>query len=99
MQSPMRFAKEPPDVKLPLSLGQPIAFASHCTTVRSIVVAAGPDRQAVAFWCNTLAANAPRTAIGSPEPNTYPKNRGDAGRELPNTSGKSVNALVPKPSR
>jgi hypothetical protein len=39
-------------------------------TVRSMATAAGADRQAVAFWWSTLAANTPKTPTGSPDPKT-----------------------------
>ncbi len=95
---PTPFADEPPTVKLPLNPEQPTASANHFTTVRSIVVAEGADRQDVAFWCKTLEAKSPKTPTGSPEPNTYPKNRGEAGREYWNTRFSKSNASVPIPS-
>jgi hypothetical protein len=49
MQRPMRFADDPPRVRLPLKPSQPIAEASQRTTVRSMALADGPERQAVAF--------------------------------------------------
>ena len=45
----MRFADDPPRVRLPLNPSQPIAEESQRMMVRSIALADGPDRQAVAF--------------------------------------------------
>lgn len=45
----MRFADEPPSVRLPENSSQPIAEASQRTTVRSMALAEGPERHAVAF--------------------------------------------------
>src|SRR2546427_12648208 len=46
MARAIRLAEEPPPVRLPRKLPQPIACASHSTTVRSIVTAAGAERHA-----------------------------------------------------
>ena len=53
----------------------------------------------MAFWCKTLEAKSPNAPMGSPEPNTYPKNRGEAGREYWNTLVSESNASGPIPSR
>ena len=45
----IRFALDPPPVRIPRKLSQPMASANQPTTVRSIVTAAGADRQAVTF--------------------------------------------------
>jgi hypothetical protein len=70
MASPMRFADEPPPVRLPTKPGQPMASASQRTTTRSMVTAAGDERQAVTFWFRTLARRSPSAATGSPDPRT-----------------------------
>jgi len=49
MQRPMRFADDPPRVRLPENPSHPMAEVSHRTTVRSMALAEGPERQAVAF--------------------------------------------------
>src|SRR6185503_12732977 len=64
---PIRFAIEPPPVKLPVKPEQPIASASHRTTSCSIVIAAGDERHAVTFWFSTLATRSATAATGSPE--------------------------------
>jgi hypothetical protein len=66
----MRLAAEPPPHRLPMKPGHPTASASQPTTVRSIVVPAGADRQDVTFWLRTAASHSPRTPTGSPEPTT-----------------------------
>jgi len=43
MHKPMRFAEEPPRVRLPLNPWHPTAVASHRRTARSIVIAAGAE--------------------------------------------------------
>ena len=45
----MRFADDPPRVRLPENPSQPMAQASQRTTVRSMTLAEGPERHAVAF--------------------------------------------------
>jgi hypothetical protein len=45
----MRLADDPPTVRLPEKPSQPIAEASQRTMVRSMALAEGPERQAVAF--------------------------------------------------
>jgi len=67
---PMRFADDPPPTRLPVKPSQPTAPASQRSTVRSIVTAAGADRQAVTFWFSTDAYRSPIAATGSPEPST-----------------------------
>src|SRR5437870_9387592 len=52
---PIKFARDPPPVRLPRKPAHPIASASQPTTVRSSVTAAGAERQAVTFWLSTLA--------------------------------------------
>src|SRR6266851_8309813 len=70
-------AIEPPLVSRPrASLSYPIKEPSQRTTVRSISVAAGPDRQDVTFAFSADAirsANAPAGVAGDA---TYPKKRG-----------------------
>jgi len=51
----MRFASDPPLVGPPANPAHPIASASQATTVRSIVIATGDERQAVTFWFRTEA--------------------------------------------
>ena len=46
---------EPPLVKVPAKPLQPIAPASHPSTLRSIATAAGAERHAVTFWFSTDA--------------------------------------------
>jgi len=70
IMSAMRLADEPPPVRLPTKPGQPIASASQPTTTRSMVTAAGAERQAVTFWFRTLARRSAKAATGSPEPRT-----------------------------
>ena len=53
--SAIRFAIEPPPLRLPLNPLHPIASASQRTTVRSTVTALGAERQAVTFWLSTEA--------------------------------------------
>src|SRR5579884_1377821 len=97
MASPIRFAGEPPPVRLPEKPLQPIASASHPTTVCSIVTAAGEERQAVTFWFRTLVKRSAMAATGSPEPSTYPKKRGLGGREWLRTSPRLENTAGPIP--
>src|SRR6516225_7951926 len=94
----MRFADEPPPVRLPAKPRQPIASASHPTTTRSMVTAAGAERQAVTFWFRTLARRSASAATGSPEPRTYPKNRGLGGRDSSTTRPSASSAAGPRPS-
>ena len=53
--SAIRFASDAPFVKLPTKPSHPIALVSQLMTVRSIVTAAGAERQAVAFWFSSDA--------------------------------------------
>ena len=96
--SPIRLAAEPPLARIPPKPGQPTASAIHDTTVRSIVAAAGDDRQAARFWFNTEAKKSARAPTGSPEPKTYPKKRPLPARECAATSSRSSNAAAPRPS-
>jgi hypothetical protein len=70
MARPIKFASDPPLVKIPPNPSQPIACASHEMTVRSITVVAGPDRHAVPFWLITEANRSPNAPTTSPEPIT-----------------------------
>ena len=47
-----------------------MASASQPTTIRSMVTAAGEERQAVTFWFTMLASRSAQAAMGSPEPST-----------------------------
>jgi hypothetical protein len=62
----MRFADDPPLVRLPPNPVQPTASASQRTTVRSIVTPTGDDRHAVTFWLMTDAKRSPSAPTGSP---------------------------------
>ena len=70
MARPIRFADEPPPVKLPVNPAHPIASASQPTTTRSMVTAEGDERHAVTFWFSTLASRSAAAPMGSPEPST-----------------------------
>jgi hypothetical protein len=43
-------------------------FTQPATTVRSIVTAAGDERQAVVFWFRIEVTRSPSAATGSPDP-------------------------------
>ena len=49
MARPMRFAADPPLVRVPAKPPQPTASASQRTTMRSMATPAGEDRHAVIF--------------------------------------------------
>src|SRR6266576_7166522 len=71
----VRFAIDPPLVSMPVAPGAyPISAASQRTTIRSISVAAGPERQDGTFELSAEAiksAKAPGAVAGEA---TYPKN-------------------------
>src|SRR5215469_1272633 len=66
----MRLALDPPAVRVPLKPEHPRACANHETTVRSMVTAAGAERQAVTFWFKTLQSTSVVAETTSPEPRT-----------------------------
>src|SRR5215813_10435645 len=66
----MRLALDPPEVRVPLKPEHPIACANQEITVRSMVTAAGAERQAVTFWFKTAQSNSIVAETASPEPRT-----------------------------
>jgi hypothetical protein len=96
--SAMRFAADPPLVRLPVKPSHPMASATHRTTVRSMATAAGDDRHAVTFWFTMEAYRSPMAPTGSPDPITYAKSRPFPIRAASAMSARSSRTAKPTPS-